>query len=123
MHTMLAFMHVIALAPPKPRQLFTPVAQALSEEKIRAILAGRGQESARRCGSRHGVAHSTVLRIWSGEIHGLGGKRPTWIRVSDDTIEEIRVRHEEAGWSYGELAGFYGLPKPTIQAFCKYRRR
>jgi hypothetical protein len=120
---MLAFMHVIALAPPKPRHLFAPVAQALSEEKIRAILASKGQESARRSGARHGVAHTTVIRIWNGELHGLGGKRLNWVRVSDDTVEEMRVRHEECGWTLTECSRFYGLPKSTVCEYLKYRRR
>jgi hypothetical protein len=119
---MWAFMQAFAIIPPQPRSLVTLVARALPDERVKAIAECKGRESSRTCAKRYGIAHTTVIRIWNGELHAAP-RRANWIRISDDTVEEIRVRHEEAGWSYDQLSKFYGLPKATIQALCKYRRR
>lgn len=119
--TMLAFMQAFALMPAQPRRLFSPVAKALTPETILSIATNT--ESTRACAKRFGVAQSTVVRIRNGGLHSGGAKRPPWIRVSDETVEEMRVRHEECGWSFTDCRLFYGLPKSTVCEILKYRKR
>lgn len=108
----------LVLSAPRPPSAVTAV--GLSTETISRIRAS--SDSARARAAIEGCSHSTVVRIRLGAMHLLPRPKP-WIRVSDDTVEEIRVRHEESRWSYGQLAKFYGLPRDTIVALCKYRRR
>lgn len=119
---MLAFMQVIALMPPKPRHLFAPAVQTLSEQTIQAVLAAKGQESSRRTAARLGIAQSTVVRLWNGGIH-TAKRRVIRLHISDDAVEEMRVRHEECGWTLTQCARFYCIPKQTASYILKYRRR
>jgi hypothetical protein len=105
---------------PPPRVPSVITAVGLSDACIARIRTST--DSARARAAIEGCSHSTVVRIRLGAMHLLPRSRP-WVRVSDDTVEEIRVRHEESAWSYGALAKFYGLPRDTVVALCKYRRR
>lgn len=119
---MWSWMQPLALfaSAPVPRSPAAITAIGISFEVIERVRATT--DSARTRAAIEGISHTTVVRIRNGAMHLLPRPRP-WMRVSDDTVEEIRVRHEEAGWSYEQLVKFYGLPKPTVQAICKYRRR
>jgi hypothetical protein len=116
-----AWMQPFVLIPAQPRRLLAPIACAIPDATVIAIA--ENTESTRACAKRYRVAQSTVVRIRNGELRAVVSKPANWIRLSDDTVEEIRVRHEESGWSYTQLADFYGIPKATVQALCKYRRR
>lgn len=96
------------------------VAVGFSAEVIARIRSST--DSARSRAKLEGCSHTTVVRIRTGAMHMAPSPRP-WVRVSDDTVEEIRVRHEESGWTITQLADFYGLPKSTVNELVKYRRR
>lgn len=110
----------LSVSAPPLRQASAIVAVGLSQDAIARIRVTT--DSARARAVLEGCSHSTVVRIRLGAMHLLPRPRP-WVRVSDDTVEEIRVRHEEAGWGYRVLAKFYGLPITTVKTICNYRRR
>ena len=41
----------------------------------------------------------------------------------DDTVDRMRVMHEEEGWGYRRLARHFDTPRDTVRSLCKYRRR
>jgi hypothetical protein len=43
--------------------------------------------------------------------------------LSDDQVDDIRALREDCGWSLGRIARWTGVPKPTVQSLCDYRRR
>lgn len=44
-------------------------------------------------------------------------------KLDDDTVDRMRVMHEEEGWGYRRLARHFDTPRDTIRSLCKYRRR
>lgn len=50
-------------------------------------------------------------------------KKRTVVRYPETLVEEVRVLHEELGWSYSQLARWFAVPKATIQCWLNYRRR
>lgn len=53
--------------------------------------------------------------------HPLGHNgRP---QLDDDTVDRIRVMHEDEGWGYRRLARHFGASRDTVRSLCKYRRR
>ena len=117
---MWAWMQPLCLVDVAPRPPSMIVAVGLSAESIERIRAS--SDSVRARARLEGCNPSTVARIRTGAMHLVPRPR-RWVRVSDDTVEEIRVRHEESGWTCTQLAKFYGLPKSTVNELLKYRRR
>jgi len=44
-------------------------------------------------------------------------------KLDDDTVDRMRVMHEEEGWGYRRLARHFDTPRDTVRSLCKYRRR
>lgn len=105
------------LPPPPPKFVSSGLTESTVDLIRTSIL------SASECAALFGISRVTAWRIQTGRYHVRPRNGPRWNRVSDATVEEIRLRHEDAGWSVSDLARHYGLPRTTIQAFCLYRRR
>lgn len=53
----------------------------------------------------------------------IAGRRHWKIRLSDEQVEDMRVKREDHGWSYGRLARHFNVPRATVQGICNYRTR
>lgn len=106
-------------AAPPPAPIF--VSSGLTPETI-TLIRTSGLTPA-ECATLYGCSRITAWRIQTGRHHAAPRAAARWRRVSDHTVEEIRVRREESGWTVHQLVEFYHLPRTTILSFCQYRRR
>lgn len=62
----------------------------------------------------------TQILVYAGQT----SKARHWkIRLSDEQVEDMRVKREDMRWSYGRLARHFGVPRATVQGICNYRTR
>lgn len=63
-------------------------------------------------------------QIFVGSTAGSPTGRRHWkIRLSDEQVEDMRVKREDHRWSYGRLAKHFNVPRATVQGLCNYRTR
>lgn len=67
-----------------------------------------------------GITCFTQVLVYSRPI---AGRRHWKIRLSDEQVEDMRVKREDQGWSLGRLAKHFNVPRATVQGICNYRTR
>lgn len=51
------------------------------------------------------------------------GEKHWKVRLSNDQVDDMRVKREDDHWSLGRLAKHFGVPRATVQSIVNYRTR